>query len=275
MKLKQQKPTDIEHSPTVVKHNAIINASYKLTLSETRLLLACISQIDSSRDRDKDEPFIIQIKDVRDLFADENATHLYRDIRTATERIGKRQIRINDGNKSGYQNWVIDCFYYKNKGAIEIKFHPDVLNYLTDLKGSFTQYKIQYVAKFTNVHSIRIYELLAQWQGRGNREISVDELREKLQLGEQYPKIYDLKRYVIDKALADINTHSNINVACGERKLGRQTLAFQFKFKQKDGMKDKPKQLGKSNKKQLIEKHARVGESYESAEARLRKEGVL
>jgi len=149
------------------------------------------------------------------------------------------------------------------------------LEYLTELQGSFTQYKLQYVTQFTNVYSLRIYELLAQWQGRGTREVGVDELRNKLQLGDQYPKAYDLKRFVIDRALADINKHSNLRVSYGQRKSGRNVVAFQFKFEQKDGMQNTRKQLDKSGTKKTIEKHARVGESYQEAETRLRKKGIL
>ncbi len=42
---------------TVTKSNSLIQSSYKLTLNEQRLVLACIAQLDSRRPLPKDNPF--------------------------------------------------------------------------------------------------------------------------------------------------------------------------------------------------------------------------
>ena len=260
---------------TIVKSNAIINAHYKLTLAESRLLLACISQIDSTKAHDPSKPFLVHVSEIQDLVKEDSADNLYRDLKAAVGRLYERSIVVKTAEKTTKTRWVSEqAIYNKGQGKVEIRFTQEVLEYLTELQGSFTQYKLQYVAQFTNVYSLRIYELLAQWQGRGTREVGVEELREKLQLGEQYPKAYDLKRFVIDKALADINKHSNLQVSYGQRKNGRNVVAFQFKFEQKEGAQPN-KRLGKEGIKKMIEKHARVGESYQEAETRLRKEGIL
>jgi len=261
---------------TIVKSNAIINAHYKLTLAESRLLLACISQIDSKNPRDPNEPFLVHVSEIQDLVKEEGSDNLYRDLKAAVARLYERSIVVKTAEKTTKTRWVSEqAIYNSGEGKVEIHFTPEVLEYLTELQGSFTQYKLQYVTQFTNVYSLRIYELLAQWQGRGTREVGVDELRNKLQLGDQYPKAYDLKRFVIDRALADINKHSNLRVSYGQRKNGRNVVAFQFKFEQKDGMQNTRKQLDKAGTKRVIEKHARVGESYQEAEVRLRKKGIL
>lgn len=262
--------------PTIVKSNAIINAHYKLTLAESRLLLACISQIDSKKHHDPNEPFQVHVSQIQDLVKEEGSDNLYRDLKVAVGRLYERSIVVKTAEKNVEIRWISEKgIYNSGEGKVEIRFTPDVLEYMTELQGSFTQYKLQYVAQFTNVYSLRIYELLAQWQGRGTREVGVDELRDKLQLGDQYPKAYDLKRFVIDRALADINKHSNLRVTYGQRKNGRNVVAFQFKFEQKDGMQNSTKRLDKADIKRAIEKHAKVGESYQEAEARLRKKGVI
>jgi len=261
---------------TIVKSNAIINAHYKLTLAESRLLLACISQIDSKTPRDPNEPFLVHVSEIQDLVKEEGSDNSYRDLKAAVARLYERSIVVKTAEKTTSTRWVSEqAIYNSGEGKVEMRFTPEVLEYLTELQGSFTQYKLQYVTQFTSVYSLRIYELLAQWQGRGTREVGVDELRNKLQLGDQYPKAYDLKRFVIDRALADINKHSNLRVSYGQRKNGRNVVAFQFKFEQKDAMQNTRKKLDKAGTKRAIEKHARVGESYQEAEVRLRKKGIL
>lgn len=271
--VRQQKSKQVDL--TIVKSNAIINAHYKLTLAESRLLLACISQIDSTKYRDANEPFVVHVNEIQDLVKDESADNLYRDLKEAVRRLFERYIIVKTSEKTTKTRWISEqAIYNTGEGKVEIRFTPEVLEYLSGLQGSFTQYKLHYVAQFTNVYSIRIYELLAQWQGRGTREIGLEELREKLQLGEQYLKTYDLKRFVIDRAVADINKYSNLTVEYGQRKNGRNVVAFQFKFSQKGGVQDS-KKLTKANIKKIIDDNARVGESYPEAEARLRKKGMI
>lgn len=53
----------------------------------------------------------------------------------------------------------------------------EVMPYLTQLKGQFTKYQLKNIAYFNSVHSIRIYELITQYRSVGNREISVEELK--------------------------------------------------------------------------------------------------
>jgi plasmid replication initiation protein len=275
MDLVKQKNKENSSELTIVKSNAIINAHYKLTLAESRLLLACISQIDSTTNRDANVPFVIHVSEIHDLVKHETADNLYRDLKEAVRRLFDRYIIVTTAEKTTKTRWISEqAIYNTGEGKVELRFTPEVLEYLSGLQGSFTQYKLQYVAKFTNVYSVRIYELLAQWQGRGSREIGVDELREKLQLGNQYPNTYDFKRHVVDRAVADINKHSNLTVEYGQRKSGRSVVAFQFKFKQKDAAQNS-KRLSKDGIKAVIEQHARVGESYPAAEARLRRDGVI
>ena len=81
--------------------------------------------------------------------------------------------------------------------------------------------------------------MFAQYQAIGSREIEVDELRRLFELEDKYPSFGELKRSVIDKALYEINLHSNMNVTCGFRKRGRKVLAFQFAFETKKKVEQK------------------------------------
>ena len=72
----------------------------------------------------------------------------------------------------------------------------------------------------------------------------------KLKLGKAYERIGNIKDKVIKPALADINKHSNLNVAFGQRKAGRRVTHFQFVITQKPGMQETPKKKVKKLPKQ-------------------------
>jgi len=251
----------------VVKRNDLITASYRLTLVEQRLLLACISQIDSRESLSPEDTFEVTAGEILDLLSvDAGKRSVWRDLKDSTERLFERYIVFRESEtEHGKCRWVSSVRYFENDGRVAVQFAPDVLKYLSELRSEFTQYKLQYVSKFRSSYSIRVYELLVQWLSEGEREISVSDLREMLMLEDKYRLAAELKRNVLDPACRDINEFSNINVQYTQRKHGRSIVAFQFKF----GLKQKRKALPKRD---FDGSDARPGESWEQYLQRKRSE---
>ena len=107
-----------------------------------------------------------------------------------------------------------------------------------------------------------MYEFLMQWLKVGKKEFSLDELRFRLELRDQYQRIDDFKRRIIDTAVKEINDHANLNVSYTQRKTGRVVTHLIFTFSEKN--KPQPK-----INDAYIKKHARPGESWDEAKKRL------
>lgn len=75
---------------------------------------------------------------------------------------------------------------------------------------------------------MRLYELLKSYEYIGRFETTVDNLRDMLILENEYPKMADFKRYVIDKALDEINRFTDIEVEYQAIKRGRAITGFTF-----------------------------------------------
>jgi plasmid replication initiation protein len=112
-------------------------------------------------------------------------------------------------------------------------FAPLLLPYLSELQGQFTFYLLENISAMNSIHAIRLYELLMQWKTTGNREIEIDWLKKQFELKDKYNSIKDLKKYVIDPAVKDINTHSNYQVSWTQRKTGRKVTHLTFEFSEK------------------------------------------
>jgi plasmid replication initiation protein len=65
-----------------------------------------------------------------------------------------------------------------------------------------------------------------QWHSAGEREIEVEWLKKQFQVNDKYGRLGDLKKRVIDPAIEEINKHSNLWVAYGQRKVGRTVTYF-------------------------------------------------
>ena len=93
-------------------------------------------------------------------------------------------------------NIVSHCDYIEDEGRVELVFTPSIIPYISSLKTRFTKYQAKYVMPMRSGYGIRLYELCLQWLG-DEREFEVDEFKELLGLGNQYPRLADLKRRVI------------------------------------------------------------------------------
>ena len=93
----------------------------------------------------------------------------------------------------------------------------------------------------SSTYAIRLYELIIQWRDNGvTQRYNIDELRQKLGVKpDQYKKMSNFKMRVLDLAIDQINTHTDITVKAEQHKLGRKITAMSFTFKPKAA----PKQI--------------------------------
>jgi plasmid replication initiation protein len=265
----------------VYKSNSLVEASYRLSVTEQRIILACISQIRRDEAVTDEVMYSVSAKDIAALSETDEKT-AYRDLREAALRLMSRKVRIEREANSNVQRkevlvcvWVQSIKYVESEGRVCLRFNKDMLPYLSALSQQFTKYRLKAVARMSSAYAIRLYELLAQWREKGKREVELDWLRGALEISDKYPAIKDLKKWVIEPAVAQINQYSDLKVSYGQRKTGRNVTHLQFVFSPKQPKPEpKPRQArtpgaGAPLSREYIEKHAQPGESWEDARRRL------
>jgi plasmid replication initiation protein len=234
-------------NPIITKRNDLVQSSYALSVSETRVILLCLSKIDSSKPLPLDQEFTITANDFHgELGLD--AANAYRDLRAAVDKLWKREILIDPSDPGSMVRWISKKAYFTSKGSVNIAFSAQLMPYITELKSRFTSYKLRDVARFKNSYSIRVYELLVQFKNNHERRISVLDFRDMLDLGEKYSTIKDLKKRIVMPALDDINEYSNVKAELDQEKKGKDITHLIFKYSVKKEA-EKPKTNGT---KQLI-----------------------
>ena len=86
-----------------------------------------------------------------------------------------------------------------------VVFDSRILPLLSELKSNFTQFLIDDVAGFSSVYSFRFYQMMMQFKSTGYCKISMNDLRYALALFEKYEATKDLRKWVIDTAINEIN----------------------------------------------------------------------
>lgn len=195
----------------ITKHNSLVEASYKLTLNEQRLLLSCISQLDSRKPLPKDNLFTVTAKRFAETyFLSEKVA--YKELENASKKLYERDIKTYDGKYRERFRWVYFVKYHDGDGRVTMGFSPHVVPYLTMLHSRFTSYNLNQISGLKRSCSIRLLEFLTQFKSTGKLLMDLDRFKERLGLNGKYKRFYDLKKRIIDPSVNELMKNANLTI---------------------------------------------------------------
>jgi plasmid replication initiation protein len=228
----------------VVKDNALINASYSLSLVEQRLMILAIIVARKSGDLSWDidhwygKPVQIPAESYEITF---NVTRQasYLALKEAAKNLFERRFSYQEERVKGVaqktSRWVSDIAYIDSTATVEITFSPVVLPLITNLEKHFTSYEIEQVRNLNSPYAVRLYELIISWRSTKKTPIiDLQDFRNRIGVLEnEYQRMELFKRRVLEPAISQINTHTDIIAQYEQHKRGRSIIGFSFTFKQK------------------------------------------
>jgi len=214
----------------VNKANRFIEARYKLTLLEQKFILMVVSLI-NPEDIDF-KYYSLSIKEVAG-FLGLNNKNAYRDLRKVIISLNKKTLIIPKEEKGELiVSWVASSEYFNSEGRIEFEFSDKLKPYLLQLKRDFTSFKLRNIIRLKSSYSIRIYELLKQYEKIGMRKMSLVELRKNLGLEEEeYPHFTNFNQKVLKVAEAELREKTDISFTVETIKEGRAVVQLLFHIK--------------------------------------------
>lgn len=220
-KLSKEEKIEINKKDLVVKHNALINATndYKYETNELKLISSLIASINNTYDKEF-KKYEDQYFDLKELnFSEEEITNtIY--IKKLCVSIMSKAFVIN---KSIY-NWFtkLEC----EEGIIKYEFHNDLTPFLLDLKEQFTKYHLKDILKLRSSYSIQIFELLMQYKTIKQRKMTLEELRNILNIPNSYRNV-DIRR-MLEGVQKDLEKNTSITFNFEFEKLGKQFNSIIF-----------------------------------------------
>ncbi|MBW1615605.1 MAG: replication initiation protein [Deltaproteobacteria bacterium] len=233
----------------VIQSNRLIEAAYRLTLQEKRLILILISVIDKN---DSDfKTYRLKAAEIAN-FLNIRRDSYYAELQKITKNLLTKALTINEPDGALYVNWFSAAKYKNNEGYVEFDFSPRLKPYLLLLQKEFTRYSIKKIIQLKSLYSMRIYELLKQYENTEHktRVIQIDDLRKKLGLIEldgkkiirtKFARYGDLKKNILKPAQAELHK-IGFFFQFTEQKNSRKVDRIKFIF-QKDDIKIKEKKL--------------------------------
>ena len=216
----------------VTKANALIEASYNLTLNEQRIILACAAKLDGRKPMPRDAVFVLSVEEFIGLFGSD-PRNAYAEMEEAATKLYERDIRRIEGTTRKRLRWVYMAEYKKGEGKVRLGFSPEIAPYLTMLHKRFTSYKLEEVASLRSIYAIRLFEMLVQFSETGLFVISVADFKLRLGLDEKYDRFSNLKARVIDPAVKELVTKTSLDIVWQGIKKGKAVDRLEFRFSEK------------------------------------------
>ena len=225
----------------IVKSNQVVEAGYELTTNEQRLILLGISKIPKEQDVNPNIGYEITAQEFATAYNIHPKT-AYRELKEATNKLYERSIIIRNEQQTMKVRWassiitdnpyVSDVLPDEDWKRVVLFFSPQIVPYLSNLKTNFTQYLQSDISNVSGAYTIRFYELVCQYRTIGKREISIQDLRFILNIGDKYPLFYDFKRRVIEPSIKEINDKTPMQISY-EQKKRKTIVGIVLNFKEK------------------------------------------
>lgn len=222
-----------ERSYFVAKDNQLITKSrYSLSLRQQRILLFFISRIKPMDDENTLYEF--EIKDfIKVCGYDDTSGNYYPVVKSDIKSLAdvSNWIEVAKGKEQLFR-WINTAEINRQSGKILISFHSTVARYLFNLRERYTQYSLSNVLCLKHKYSIRLYEYLSTMKYLEQFEISVDELKKRID-AEQYTKFADFEKRVLKPSIQEIDFMTDLFVDVATRKTGRQITHIRFTYREK------------------------------------------
>ena len=212
----------------VRKANELVEARYKFDIWETRVFAKMLTMI---KPDDKDfQLYHIHVGDLLKDFNLKDGGDNYNAVKQATKKMLSRVIEIQKETPEGLM-WYAMPLIIGAKGFVEpkgdnfisVQFHQELKPYLLELKERYLQYDIRNLWGLSSVYSVRMYELLKQYERIGKRFFPLDDLKLKLAIQpNEYEKYNHFKDKVLLKAQGDLANCTDITFDIEEHKQGRK-----------------------------------------------------
>ena len=238
----------------VSEHNDLIRSTANMTSLSLKLFEIAVSAMDSREKQPSHEVRINkeQIYNALGIKGTSKNQQLSKALNTL--RKSSNFEITTEQNGEIHDIGITPVYYADNNYSSDyavIRFAPEILPFITDLKKNFTQYQLNDILHLKNKYAVsmyrwftmnyRQYEYYAnsgkrredQIEKYANPEITLEELRKLTGTEKKYSAFYDVRRYIIDPICNEITKHTKYNITYDRIKSGRKVVAIKFHISKK------------------------------------------
>jgi plasmid replication initiation protein len=207
--------SNTEKTQIIRKSNELIEARYKLSVAEQRLVMLLASEI--SPDDEDFKSYEIRVSDFAKMFGLEKCNSMYSEVQKAAKELVGKRLDLSRNGKEIYTTWLSYVEYIDGSGVVNLEFHASLKPYFLQLKGYYTQYQLHHVMNFKSQYSMRLYELLkmdafkVNKHGQFEKSFELQEYRELLGVEKKAYSIFaDFRKNVVQPLVSEISDKTDL-----------------------------------------------------------------
>jgi hypothetical protein len=112
------------------------------------------------------------------------------------------------------------------RDVAEMLVHIDMNN---GLPRNYTQFLYEVCLYAENKYTARFYKLICSWKKKGGRYMSLEDLREWLDLGTKYKDFTDVRKRIIEPVIKELKKNADCWFECLEDYDGKKVVGVRFK----------------------------------------------
>ena len=157
-----------------------------------------------------------------------------------TNTFQKKIIRWRDRELWKSVNLITEVTFNESTKEFSFYIHDDLIQLVlyykelnqtkeeTEKKIGITPLNLDLMSKSRSFYSQRLYEMLRQWSGVGKKSFTVEEIKEKLLIKNNYSVYYDFKKRILIPSVNRIKKNLNMDISFDEVKKGRKIHEIVF-----------------------------------------------
>jgi plasmid replication initiation protein len=229
----KSKKLKLPNSDKATQSNHLIEASYKLSIAAKRVFLMLLGEVHPAMKSPPTNKFRIYAKDYEEK-SGMKGKRAYDDIKNGAKELQKSTIIIrNEIDRTTEHISFLDYVkYHDNEGWLEASFPIWIWPHITKLVAiGYTTIETREALRFSRFYSIRLYELMMQFQRKNERYILLSDLKKVFQVeNHQYKRFIDFKRRIIEPSIKEIESKTDWVIDWEPIKTGRKVTSISFIF---------------------------------------------
>ncbi|MEM1322154.1 MAG: replication initiation protein [Bacteroidota bacterium] len=193
----------------IIKHNKLIETSYKLNSREQFFVLYLISQISQMDKRFRE--YKMHYSEIEKIINFDGKRRIANkaEVFTLMDKLNSEPIIYERGTVIGKSVWLQHMEHDTETDIFTFSLSEKLREYLVQLKEHFTKYNISNIV-YLNSNAVRLYEVLKRYQFKGECELGIEKIKFYLGIEHRYPKFYEFKRWVLIPSQREIEKYTDI-----------------------------------------------------------------
>ena len=216
--------TKLDTQANLKQSNNLIEAKYRLTTYEQRMVIAICSQLTNEIEFPKIHVDVNSLADFCKFPPSKKLNY----VRATARKLRSRTLEYQKPDGGWYITGWINSADLLNDGTIEFCIDQKLTPQLLQLKSAYLSTPATPLMEFKCDYTARFYFLLKKMLKIKEFEYSIDFFKERFQLSKSYSLFANMKNKVIEPALTEINEKSDIQVKYEYVKEGRSYKKIHF-----------------------------------------------